>query len=70
MKRIIWRNRANAILGILVVIVAILEGPSTWMRTMILVALGVLITFFGLAKANNHPATEIVSLPEENSKSE
>jgi len=69
MKRIIWRNRANAILGILVVLVAILEGPSAWMRTMILVALGVLITFFGLARTSQRQNEEVAPLPAENPKS-
>lgn len=56
MKRIIWRNRASALLGICVVLTAILSGPPTWLRTAILVILGLLIAIFGFARAHGNGA--------------
>ncbi|MEK7091844.1 MAG: hypothetical protein AAB900_02535 [Patescibacteria group bacterium] len=54
MKRIIWRNRASALLGICVVLVSILNGPPDWLRTAILVILGLLIAIFGFARAHSN----------------
>jgi len=70
MKRIIWRNRASAILGLLVVVVAIFEGPSTWLRSLILVILGLLIAIFGFARTNQLSRSDIAKLPEEKTKGE
>ena len=53
MKRIIWRNRASAILGFFVVIVPFL-GFYESVRTFLLVLLGLAIIILGLVRSGGH----------------
>jgi len=53
MRAIIWRNRASAILGFLVVVVAFLEGLPQGFKTVVLVLLGLAIMVFGLSRGRN-----------------
>ncbi len=50
MKRIIWRNRASAILGFLVMVVPFLGVPD-FIRTTLIVLLGFSIMVFGLVRS-------------------
>ncbi|OJI07259.1 MAG: hypothetical protein COX02_00460 [Candidatus Vogelbacteria bacterium CG22_combo_CG10-13_8_21_14_all_37_9] len=62
MKRILWRNRASALLGLCVVLVAILNGPPVWLHTTLLVIFGLLIAIFGFARAHiNNSETDLSS---------
>lgn len=51
MKSIIWRSRASALLGLLVIFIPLMGIPSS-MKTILLVILGMLIIVFGLAKSH------------------
>ena len=46
MQNIIWRNRANTGLGLLVVLLALFSGFHDYLDTIILVIIGVLIFLF------------------------
>lgn len=49
MQNIIWKNRANAILGFLVLVLAIFPGVPGTLKTTFFIVLGLLITIFGFA---------------------
>ena len=51
MKSIIWRSRASALLGLLVIIIPLIGVPS-YLKEILLVILGLLIVVFGLAKSH------------------
>ncbi len=47
-NNVIWRNRANAILGIVIAIFPFVEGFPTELEKIILFVLGMLITLFSI----------------------
>lgn len=47
-NNVIWRNRANSILGIVIAIFPFVEGFPTELEKIILFVLGVLITLFSI----------------------
>ncbi|MDQ5889826.1 MAG: hypothetical protein QG609_319 [Patescibacteria group bacterium] len=47
-NNVIWRNRANAILGIVIAIFPFVEGFPTELEKIILFVLGLLITLFSI----------------------
>lgn len=47
-NNVIWRNRANTILGIIIAIFPFVEGFPSGLEKMILFILGVLITLFSI----------------------
>ncbi len=47
MHNIIWRNRANAVLGLVIALVALFSGFPDYIDTIILVVIGGLIFLFG-----------------------
>ena len=49
MRHIIWRNRASAILGLLVMIIPLTGFPET-LRTAFIILLGFLIAIFGFSR--------------------
>jgi type III secretory pathway component EscV len=49
MQNIVWKNRANAILGFFVLILAIFPGIPGTLKTTLFIILGLLITVFGFA---------------------
>lgn len=53
MKNLIWRNRANAILGLMVATLPFVEGFPGWLENIIFLCLGLLITLFAITGIKN-----------------
>lgn len=59
MKNILlWRNRASAILGVMVMLLPFTYFP-TWFKNIAFVVLGILITLFGLTISRRWEAGEV-----------
>ncbi len=59
MRNIIWRNRASAILGLMIVLLAFIDGFPEAIKTFFFIVLGGLIALFGFT--SNRYASELDS---------
>ena len=57
MRNIIWRNRASAILGLMIILLALIDGFPESVKTIFFLILGGLIALFGFT--SNRYASEI-----------